>query len=172
MAEDQKPLATVMRANSCTTPKYLWLTPSMRNQMLILLFQQPILRTRFRTTTILGTETMMRETMKSLSTPLPTPSYKSKGKGKGKSKGKSKGGGKKGEKGRSGDWFSQRAPCKFHALGNCTKGRDCPYFHSAFKQRSTGTAAQSEPDEAVAAGAEAKAAAKATRNRKKKNAEE
>ena len=96
---------------------------------------------------------------------------KSKGKGKGRSKGKGKGKGKS-KKGRSGKWFSQRPPCKFHALGNCTKGRDSPDFHSAFKHKATGAVAQAELDEANAAEAEAKATAKAANNMKKKKSEE
>ena len=69
------------------------------------------------------------------------------------------------KKGRFGKWFSQRPLCKFHALGNCIKGRDCPYFHSSFKHKSI----LLQLDEANAAEAEAKAASKATRNRKKKS---
>ena len=77
----------------------------------------------------------------------------------------------KSKKGRSGKWFPQRAPCKFHALGTCTKGRDCPYFHSTFKPKVPGAVAQGELDDTSASEAEPKAAAKATRNRKKKTEE-
>ena len=88
-----------------------------------------------------------------------------------KERARAKGSGKKRKKGRVGKWFSQRAPLKSHALGNCTKGRDCPHFHSAFKQRSTGAVAQSNEEEPTAVAAEAKAAAKAKRDRKKKGSE-
>ena len=52
-------------------------------------------------------------------------------------------------------------------LATVSRG-DCPYFHSAFKQKVPGAVPQGELDETIAAEAEAKAAAKATRNRKKK----
>ena len=97
---------------------------------------------------------------------------KSKGKGKGKNKGKGKGNGKgKGKNGRSGKWFSQRAPCKFHALGNCTEGRDCPYFHSILNRPVPGAVAQGDASDTTAAQAETKAAVKAPRDKKKKGKE-
>ena len=71
--------------------------------------------------------------------PLPSPKERENPKAKAKAKNKVK------EKARKDDLasgFSQRAPCKFHALGNCTKGRDVPYFHSAFKQKVIGAVAQ------------------------------
>ena len=105
--------------------------------------------------------------------PLPSPKGKlsPKATAKAQAKAKEKGGGTTGKKGRSGKWFSQRPPCKFHALGNCTKGRDCTYFHSAFKHKAAGAVAQAELDEAHAAEAEAKAAANAANHRKKKSEE-
>ena len=74
-------------------------------------------------TTILGTEIMMKETVRNLPTSppmlLPEENGSPKVKGKSKRKGKGKGGGEKGTKARSGKWFSQRVPCKYHAFGNC-----------------------------------------------------
>ena len=63
-----------------------------------------------------------------------------KGKGKGK-------GGKKKKKGRPGKGKHMKAPCKFWALGQCSKGRDCPYFHSQkqFERRAGGIAAVVPP---------------------------
>jgi hypothetical protein len=51
---------------------------------------------------------------------------KGKGGGKGRRKGKGKGKPK-----RKGKGFAKKPPCKFWILGNCTKGKDCPYFHGA-----------------------------------------